>query len=596
MELIQVCSEYARLLSCYLSTNRRIEARVVQKLDHLLHYAVDSRMDGYVHYCQKELQKGFESFAMRLLSKKYSSASTWQDFVLREFEYNSKLQKLKAHIQYVDEKDQLWKILKYCLMKNMSEQFSSLFYEVCNYYVFTSRSCEPELLQIYQSIYDYEVEVKFEGCTKMAKQNGALAQKDDKILATIKKWITDSEGGKSFIEIYTVWKNYLNLSELTNSQRNKLSGMQFCFEENPYLLLRSLQNVILTPNVLRAMYNYKDDSKWKENFIEEFYRMRDTSWKGDFEHTLQIVFTSDRFGHSRENMLANGMRDNFQRSVKDVNQFQTSLLNYLDTKFQKNYYTLRKVPSKLITNAETYWVKALITFIIYYLPGRQKFLDLYLRKGLFRQMVMLGGRFSFFYNHSACLERFFIEGSCKIIPKDMRSIQVALESALESLTKSKRILNGTTVIDKIYLSSETAEDLSLCSVKPIWPSNAFKEYWARESRNFSDNGKILHGAFKRHIITMKLPINLPNGKPLILITNLSIASILYLYNSYEVIAMSKIRQELNIEEEQESLFVDSFKKLLGQGLIAKTQSGLYAFNYNFNSGLNTLNTGLIKVI
>ncbi|AQZ15696.1 YBR259W [Zygosaccharomyces parabailii] len=592
MDASEVFGEYDRLLSYYLGSTSRIQCRTAQKMDHLMHYARQRHLGGANNYFYKKLKHGFERLAIRLLAEKNSFENSWQGLVIQQCIYKSKVQSLKQHILNLDKKGRLWKKLKHYLIRTVYDQLPSIFSQVCSYYIFTSRDCEFELIQIYKSVCDYEMEVRFNEDAQMAAQRGVLSQREDAIWFSIKRWIVGMDN--DFCKVYCVWKNYIDLLELIGCKNTKSCGMQMFFGDDSHLLLKSLNNVVLTPNLIGTVYNYNGNIKWKKEFLQGFIKVRDTTWKQDFNQILVVIFSSDHFGASCGDAFANSLRKKFQQSIGDVNKLYSGLLNYLDTVFQENYRKLRRVPSSLCSNSDLYWVTSLVTFVSQYVPYSQEFIRIYLRKGVFRQMVMLGSKFPAFYKHDACLERIFIEGMSEVIPRDVHCMLATIESALLSLADSEQICHGRTAVDKIFLSSESAEELSLNSITPIWPSSSFEEYWNQEVESFSRQGKVLHGAFKNHMVTMKLPLN-HLRKTITLITTLSMASIIYLYNDFERIPIEKMRLKLCIDEERESLFLDCLQKLLDQRLLLKISDEIYTFNYKFMPDSDSLNKGFIKV-
>ncbi|SJM82070.1 uncharacterized protein ZBIST_0291 [Zygosaccharomyces bailii] len=592
MDNSEVLREYERLLSCYLSSTRRIQCRTAQKLDHLMHYARQRHLGGANNYFYEKLKHGFEKFAIRLLAEKNDFENSWQGLVFQQCVYKSKVQSLKQHILNLDRKRRLWKKLKHYLTRTVYDQLPNIFSQVCSYYIFTSRDCEFELMQIYKSVCDYEMEVRFNENAQMAAQRGIFSQREDMIRFSVKQWIADMDN--DFCKVYCVWKNYTDLLELIDCRNTKYCGMQMFFGDDSHLLLRSLNNVVMEPNLIRTIYNYNDDIEWKKKFLQAFVRVRDTTWKQDFNQILAAIFSSDHFGTSYGDVFANSLRKNFQQSIGDVNKLYSGLLNYLDAVFQENYRKLRRVPSYSCSDIDLYWVTSLVTFVSHYIPHSQEFLRIYLRKGVFRQMVMLGNKFPAFYKHDACLERLFIEGMSEIIPRDVHCMLATIKSALLSLANSKQICNGRTAVDRIFLSSESAEELSLNSIKPIWPSSSFEKYWNQEVESSLRQGKVLHGAFNNHMVTMKLPLN-HLRKAITLITTLSMASIIYLYNDFERITIEKMRLELRIDEERESLFLNSLQKLRNQQLLLKTSDEIYTFNYKFMPDIDSLNRGFIKI-
>lgn len=594
MDISEVVREYDRLLLCYLGSTRRIQCRTAQKLDHLMQYARQRHLgSANNNYFYEKLKHGFERLAIRLLAEKNSFEYSWQGFVFQQCVYKSKVQSLKQHILNLDKNGRLWKKLKHYLIRTVYDQLPSIFSQVCSYYIFTSRDCEFELIQIYKSVCDYEMEVKFNKDAQMAAQQGILSQREDEVWFSVKRWITSMDNN-DFCKIYCVWKNYIDLLELIDCKNTKYCGMQIFFGDDSHLLIKSLNNVVLTPNLIGTIYNYNGDIEWKKKFLQGFVKVRDTTWKQDFNQILLVIFSSDHFGTSYGDAFANSLRKNFQQSIGDVNKLYSGLLNYLDAVFQENYRKLRRVPSSLCSNSDLYWVTSLVTFVSHYVPHSQEFIRIYLRKGVFRQMVMLGNKFPAFYKHDACLERIFIERMSKVIPRDVHCMLATIKSALLSLADSEQICHGRTAVDRIFLSSESAEELSLNSITPIWPSSSFEEYWNQEVESFSRQGKVLHGAFNNHMVTMKLPLNHLH-KTITLITTLSMASIIYLYNDFERIAIEKMRLELRIDEKSESLFLNSLQKLLNQRLLSKISGEIYTFNYKFMPDSDSLNKGFIKI-
>ena len=80
---------------------------------------------------------------------------------------------------------------------------------------------------------------------------------------------------------------------------------------------------------------------------------------------------------------------------------------------------------------------------------------------------------------------------------------------------------------------------------------------------------------------MKLPIPSSNTNRITLITTLSIAGILNLYNDDARLTMDEIRMKLAIDESKEPILQENLQKLLSFGLIVLTRDSFYIFNYKF---------------
>lgn len=561
---------------------------------------------------QKVLKTEFMDAAKRSAEKKSDKETPWEEFVVRQLDYNARFNKLRQHIHYIDShprngrKGVLLPYLEYLFLYYVLEEQGTLldtYKKVCEHFIHVSKDCQQDLICIHDSIYCYEM---FHIETKGYERSDRMDRFFDIGVTCLEEWANRTLD-ISFFNAYKIWQNTLELLNLTGDRYPRLSGLKTLFNEDPHLLLESLKNVILTPNTLDTICNSGDAPHWIILLKDAFLKWRSVEFTNyDFEQLLASIVLSDSFGDEEDSskhgsyqssLILNELRQNFLDSVKNVPEFHTKLLNYLDLTFKKNYDALRKAPDKGLSSEQELWIAAMVSLLLHYLPDREIFFKRYLKQGLFQQIMMLNSKFPAFHNHQACLQRILINKLHSLIPRDTYHICGLLKASLDTLQDTTLMNHDETEFTKLYIPKEIASELSLKleeDLETFWPSIYFQNEWEKQVAMYNVHDKTLHGLFSMHILTITTPVCLANGKNLTLLVNICMASIIYLFNDSAVLSLAQIRTNLN--STGKGALMINLDKLLRYNIILETKKGHYTFNVEYKPSSMTLRTGILRIL
>lgn len=566
----EALSSYKQLLSLYSNSTRRIQwKRTAQQLECLAKYAIDKDDEITTKVFEEAL---YEEFVPNNF-KGYISLGGYSDFVSSYDGLFYKLQYLKGHIS--DEWFKLCKMKYLSLVIDLLPQFLN---RCCDDYIFEGKNCLQDAVCIFECIRYYES--SFE--SKSNDHSSQLTQFTRELLSRVIKWVGQHEN--DFGRIYVIWKKTEEILKLDDSDTFSNSPAFQLFSNDRQLLVpKTLKNYVLSPDTVFSVYGrggYDKSYEFDIHDVRHYYSGKGLRWKHDFDLLLRDVILVDDFRCRKNLCKRDSLKHEFEESLGDLNEFHIELFNYIQGKFQENYNEIRKDPHTAISRSEEMWINALSTFLIHYLRSLEDFMHLILRRLILPQLLSFSGKFKQYYLHKACLER-------HVFDNVSRSGSVSeFKESIDSITKltidSDEInVNGPTV-EKLFMSRPIAEKLDLLPEdEPIWPNEYFKNYWEHQKQLFSSQGKTLHGCFEGNLITMKLPIPSSNKTRITLITSISIASILNLYNDSKRLTIDEIRVKLAINNSKESILQDSLRKIVDYGLINLTKDNFYIFNYQF---------------
>ncbi|GAV52388.1 hypothetical protein ZYGR_0AG03790 [Zygosaccharomyces rouxii] len=570
LDVDKAVSRYKQLLKHYLNSTKRIQwKRTAQELECLARYAIDNSDRITVEFFEGQLYEvlGPHNF------DSYISLDHYNDFVTLYNGLFCKLHYLKGHISD--------KWLKSCKVKYLSLAMSALprlLNRCCDEYIFKDENCLHDVTCIFECIRYYESSLEL----KAENPPGKLTGFDKELLSRVVKWVSKYE--MDFGRIYVIWKKTEEILKLCSSNGSLDSpAFQLFSGDRHQLVPKTLENYILSPDTVFSVYGrggYNVTYDFDNHDAKYYYSNKGLRWEHNFDLLLRGVILVDDF-HCTRLHKRNTLKREFEESLDDIGEFHVELFNYVQEKFQSNYHAIRKDPHKTLSRLEGIWINALSTFLIHYLTSLDDFLHLILRKLIFPQVLVLCGKFKPFYQHNACLERHVFDNVCKTIPRSVLEFKEAIDWIVNSPIDSDRVNANGPIIDNVFMSRPISEQFNLSSERePIWPNQDFRDYWNEQVAFYSSKRKTLHGCFSSHLISMKLPIPSSNATRITLITNLSIASILTLYNDYTRLKIDGIRMKLAIDKSKEPILQENLKKLLNFGLIYLSKDNFYEFNYN----------------
>lgn len=542
------------------------------------------------------------SFTTLLIRRGLSKERSWEDVSNRLLHYNAKLSSIKEHILYIDRKCQmrgaLVRDLEHLLVRRMISETSFLvdcYKQGCVSYIYSSRDSEMYLSFIYQSIYNYEASKELDGFSPDYELLKKLA---DVGCTCLDEWRLYKPNA-TYFDIYKSWQSAQNLMEITGNSEVELPGVMSLFDDDPQMLLKSLDRIMLSFKDVSLLLSLSEKESWKASLEQAFVSLRNVKFSnGDFEQLLQSIMLSEypsENGDVFEFVIS--ARQRFQQQVKNVEKFHTELINYLDSRLRKNYKEIRKAPNTNLSHSDELWIGAVALLVIHYVPERRRFLQRYLKEGLFRQMLMLNSKYPPYYDHSASLQRLLIEKLQNQIPMEMHPFLTLLNDLFTSQSHMCQMNRNKTTFNAIYLSNdsyvEVAED-SKATSNSIWPTAEFQREWAKQVDLFASEKKVLHGLFGLHSITMSSPFRLPGGMRLTLLVNLTTASIFCLFNEHDNLQIDDMCRLLNTKEN--SLVHRQLNILVRSNLLIQKNNDYYEINDNYKPTSQVAQTGVIRCL
>lgn len=546
------------------------------------------------------LQQEFSTFAALLARPTFSNSKSWEDVAKRLLHYKTRLNCIKGHIIYIDKTFQLQgtltRSLEHLLVRLLLENGDSLtksYKEACAYYICNSEDCGRNLEFIYKSIYEYEAS---EMLNKVTPNHELLSKLTNMGLTCLKEWRL-LHADANFFDIYEIWQKYHNLSKLAGNTNSNLSAISTLFDDDPYKLLKSLHNVYLSYEDVNLLLSFSKKKGWKRSLEDAFVVLRNvTLCNGDFERLLQSILLSEYPSNNNDTFkFVVSIRRNFQQSVKNIKQFQTDMIRYLDFRLRKNYNEMRKNASASLSHSDHLWISAVTLLIVHYIPKRRDFLQRYLKEGLFRQILMLNSKYPRFFNHRASLQRHLIENLRVHIPMDVHPYLTLNNDALTSLDKTYRMNHNKTNFVGLYLSKHSYNEISdalMVTIDPIWPSIEFQREWTKQVDLFAAEDKILQGIFSLHSVTMSSPFRLAGGARLGLLVNLTMASIIYLFNDHDELHFREICKLLGSKEE--AAIIRELSTLEKHKVLMRKNTNYFEINDSYIPTQLVAETGVIR--
>lgn len=548
-----------------------------------------------------ELQKVLVTVVDRFSERSSVDLRPWEGVAQSLLQYRSRLSFLKEHIDYIDRtfhlEGSLIRRLENKLVQSMLEKDDTLiqcYKKACMHYICKSKDIVASLTVLYQSLCENELSKEQDGNTPDYE---LLNQLVDMGLTCLKEWRSRNQDA-DFFEIYKVWENTQDLMRLLGIKSQELSGFTALFNDNPHELLKSLNDILLTSDEVYFLRSLSNTETWIKKLDEAFLKLRNVKFlHGDFDLLLQSILMGEYKSNNNNTfdfVISN--RQNFIRSVSNVQQFQASLIQYLELKFQKNYKEIRKNSPTRLSHLDNLWISAVTILIVYYLPQRRTFMNRYLKESLFRQMLMLNSKFPQFIRHACSLQRQLIENLHDCIPIDVQPHLNLINDACASLSHTHKLNNSRTNFVGLYLSHDSFMEVcdeSITEETAIWPSSGFQRDWANEVSKYTSVKKVLRGLFSLHFVTMSSPFRSPSGMNLKILAPLTMASVIVLFNDHDELSFNDIYTLLDAKDE--AAIKNQLKKLLQHQILVKRGNLCYSVNEHYKPTRTATETGVIRL-
>lgn len=603
---------YRELLHEILFTKDGNTQRASRKLYQLLSFILEEyqktrnpkRTKDQILRLASPLKSGFRSLSIRCNNVERGELSFSEFFLIAYQEYMARMQNLVESIQLLDsyteneEKVSLVQTLQSFFMQQALDISLEAYMELCGDYISGNKKCKRDLLLIHDVIYQYIIlnidEASFRRSPFVQRffNMGAIY---------MQAWVSNSMK-RDFVDIYRTYRNTLDLLAIINQEKRQDSGFKLMFDNDIKSFLNSLNNIVLQADVINFLDTFTSQSDGQRTtlFKDYFKEVRPIIFMGNnFDQLLVSIILSDYF-KANVNVSKNDtcliqveMRTEFEKSIQNAETFHKELLCYLDKHFKNDFKRRKGLHSATASATDVLWVNAMSSLIVYYIPKRSLFLKRFLREGLFRQMLMLNTKFPSFYEDANSLEHSLIHNINEAIPSDMYFIRRLLESGTETLKDVSELDNCTTKLNRLYVSKQLADELSLPSgnqEEPLWPTKELKKQWQKEMLHCRLQGKKLHGLFMMHVVSVSTPIRLPNGRKLTLLCDLTAASILYQFNEYDNITQSNLIAKLRNKDVALSLH-----RLLECEVLTKSQMEL-KINESFQAPPEVSRSGILRII
>ncbi|CCE64918.1 hypothetical protein TPHA_0J00960 [Tetrapisispora phaffii CBS 4417] len=280
---------------------------------------------------------------------------------------------------------------------------------------------------------------------------------------------------------------------------------------------------------------------------------------------------------------------------------------FLNSQYKENYNILKDGASP--TNPYLMELcESIPSFIFHYMPYPEVYFEKYYLPSLFRRILMLNDSFPRLFKDKRCLENqilTYVNNYYKANPNtnifiNIKRIFSLIDVASTSFINHPQKLVGlslNTLILKESIYRET--DIHKINDSICWPNQELQNIWDTIKDRYQKEGKILKNSASYHIIETSTPFKLSNGDTMRLITNLTMASILQLFNDNLNLTQQAIQLALIKDTNSKYCFsgeIDTnLKKLAKRGILAYNKTfKTYSINNTFKPGPKTEQTGRLR--
>ncbi|QLL33901.1 hypothetical protein HG536_0F02260 [Torulaspora globosa] len=597
--LIQYRERLRRLLydkNCYCEREGHEVHRLAQFIISRSTKTLGARLEWFGSVVREE----FLLYSKLLVEERSAERQPWEDIATKLSNYNIRFHSICDHIREIDRSigykfsKSLEFLLKHLMVRSLVEEKQELlecFKSACKCYVFNSEDCSSQISLIYRSVRDFAVAINLSGDHESTFDHQALESFTNAALECFKEYLLSEH---HFSDIYKAWIRVSELNESIGYHDGHLSGIKLLFDENACHLMKSLEGILLSNDDLDALLSLRKDEEWFLELQGAYVKYREVKFSDDFERLLRSILLLNYADHCID---VPRLRNEFINGVKDVPRFHTTLINFLDISFKRNYNIIRKTVEEKPNDAQLLWALAASMLVERYTPNPQAFLQRYLKESLVPQLLMLHAKFPRYYNHKNCLQRLWIETLRERSLMEVEPYFSVIDEVLRSVKPDQTVHGSHVKLARLYISESVRSRVFAdhkCDDTPIWPSLRLKNQWDEEVQRFAKEKKSLKGLFSLHTITMKSPFRLPSGQCLNILTNLTTASIISLFNNFESLNASDICRLLNTDQTAD--VVNSLEKLEQCGIVKQETAKIYTINEQYKAPALAAKSGVIRCI
>lgn len=558
---------------------------------------LDSRLDWF----DSVLREEFLRYSKSLVEERSAERQPWEDIAIKLANYSLRFHGICDHIRDIDKsighisRKSLGFFLKHLLVRSLVEEKQELlqcFKLACKYYVFESEDCGAQINLIYRSVGDFVAGIEISDVHESIFDHQVLEELTNAALESFQEYLLAEH---HFSDTYKAWLRVSALYESIGYHDGHVSGLELLFNGNPSHLMRSLEGILLSNDDLDALFSLRNDMNWVFGLQDAYVKHRKVNFSDNFERLLRSILLlhyADRCTGKFSSVPT--LRKEFINCVKDIPRFHTALINFLDLSFKRNYHMIRKASEERASDAQLLWASAASMLVELYTPNPQVFLQRYLKESLIPQLLMLHAKFPRYYNHKNCVQRLWIESLRENSLMEVEPYFAVIYDVLKSAKPDQTVQGSRIKLARLYISekvcSRVFDDRSSEDV-PIWPSLQLKNQWDEEVQRFAKEKKILKGLFSLHTITMKSPFRLPSGQCLDILTNLTTASIISLFNNFENLSVSDICRLLNTDQ---TAAMGSLAKLEQCGIVKQETANIYTINKQYEAPDPVAKSGVIR--
>ncbi|CCH61881.1 hypothetical protein TBLA_0F03440 [Henningerozyma blattae CBS 6284] len=398
------------------------------------------------------------------------------------------------------------------------------------------------------------------------------------IETSLQNWF-DNGNSKSFASVLVNWKKLKNIFKLWSLE----------YEIDSALLLHNL------PLIIVSLHQYNLTPNDMTNLLSFFYQLSPTTIQLFIENivpTLIKPYSPSSFSPfiSQLTNFNNHSQDPlYSQFITYLNQYHKDLISTstssLSMKFYKDFWNYL-----IETNSSSSVIQSIL---VNHTPGPLNFLNKYLKQKLFKWVIFdlqnqISNKNEQTISSLATLDQFF-----KMTTTNNSQINESLSHLHNLLTTIYPPTISTHFnfqFNQVILSKDemfwfgNAQPLSslTTTTTTLWPTDSMQALWLNLQETYTKESKILQLSSNYNIVETTTPITLVykdlqgqlhKTENIVIISNLSIASILLLFNTTDSISLSQLKLKLQIDSKEK---FDCLKN----GLITLQRSKLLKFDTN----------------
>lgn len=462
---------------------------------------------------------------------------------------------------------------------------------------------------IYQLVEFAKFLCEYDRCE--SPQTSVMEQMIKIMIESFRSYISDISSDGKFDIVIKIWSNFIKFGTFLGpniKNQFRMMGFEEIFADSELLLtlLKNGQkrwiNFAMYHSLWEDAYKLKHNkspnrSHWvKSNIPHVQLRQIDDDFGLNFLTINRIIFNHYNFentfqqvksldpgprlqGGKYYSLLLEELCTCFLNTIEgSPNQYYCSLAKFLNQKYYhfKEDYKNKSMDTDL-RNDYSY----LSYFIERYCPKYEMFLKRYWLPRFIKIIAKppaddpLGHIIKDFNSHIySNLKKECIDDKNKLLK--------FIEEAIEN---EEDLENGSTFT--CMLIPQYHVNIDVPPSETFWATNYFKKRWQAVITELSSTSKKIENNTAIHYVLIETPIKLSDKSYLLVQTDMSIAAILYCFNTNDIMTIESLINTIKITKSQSKQFFSSLNKLIRSKLLIKDKNRI-KFNYAYDcSGLDS---------